>query len=98
MSAEFSADFWTELSAEFAIYFTADLKRICDGRHGGFYGGFYSGFDGANVSEIRFPSDVRGHFHDGFYVRINFAPPTIGTSSANHITLRDLLLHAAINS
>ena len=75
MSVELSADFWTELSAEFAIYFTADLKRICDGRHGGFYDGFYSGFDGANVSEIRFPSDVRGHFHDGFYVRINFAPP-----------------------
>ena len=50
---------------------------MCDGRHDVFlrYDGLYGGFGGANVGELKFPSDVGGHFREEAYLRINFAPP-----------------------
>ena len=77
---DFSADFCAEFSADFATDCSADLSEFRDERHGKFYDGLYDGFDGANVGEIRFPSDVSSHFHDGFYVQINFARPTVKQS------------------
>ena len=74
-SATFPVDFCAEFPADVATDLLADLQRISLRTSLQILFFFYDGFDGANVGEIRCPSDVSSHFHDGFYVRINFAPP-----------------------